>query len=107
MPRKKISKKQEKLSLESLEDHLIGENTTIDGLKGCMIDALFDDDCDTFSGCIGLLIRKFDYSEITSFTGLSKSTLYRMRTPRANPTLDNIAKVMNFVHHKWETERAA
>jgi DNA-binding phage protein len=45
------------------------------------------------------LLDKCDYTEITKKTGLSKSTLYRMCEPDANPTFVNIGKVLNFINH--------
>jgi DNA-binding phage protein len=63
------------------------------------MEALFEADFDTFKGCIAILLDKCDYSEITKKTGLSKSTLYRMCEPQANPTLENIGKVLSYINH--------
>jgi DNA-binding phage protein len=72
---------------------------SISGLKEAITEALFEADYDTFKGCIAILLDKCDYSEITKRTGLSKSTLYRMCEPGANPTLENIGKVLSYIHH--------
>jgi DNA-binding phage protein len=39
-------------------------------------------------------------------TGLSKSTLYRMCEPDANPTLENIGRVLSYVNRIAEIEAA-
>lgn len=79
---------------------------SLSGLKEALAEALFEADYDTFKGCIAILLDKCDYAEITKKTGLSKSTLYRMCEPDSNPTLENIGKVLNYVHNK-DAERAA
>jgi len=76
-----------------------GADVSIAGLKEAIMEALFEADFDTFKGCIAILLDKCDYSAITKKTGLSKSTLYRMCEPDANPTLENIGKVLNFINH--------
>ena len=100
MPRKKLLKKPRK-SLRGKplrQDYKAGTDVSISGLKSAIIEALFEVDFDTFKGCIAVLLDKCDYKEITKKTGLSKSTLYRMCEPESNPTLENISKVLNFIH---------
>ena len=99
MPKKKISKKRAKSSSEKSQtkSYRPGTDVSIDGLKAAITEALFDADFDTFKGCIAILLNKFDYRDITKSTGLSKSTLYRMSEPTANPTLENVCKVLNFI----------
>ena len=45
-----------------------------------------------------ILLDKFNYTDITAKTGLSKSTLYRMCEPTSNPTLENIGKVLSYIN---------
>ena len=101
MHKKKISKKPAKFSKEKAlaKPYTAGTDVSVAGLKEAIMEALFEADYDTFKGCIAILLDKCDYSEITKKTGLSKSTLYRMCEPDANPTLENIGKVLNFIHH--------
>ena len=75
-----------------------GEDVSIEGLKEAIIDSLLEADYETFRGCIAILLDKYEYREITKATGLSKSTLYRMCEPTSNPTLENIGRVLNFIH---------
>lgn len=84
----------------------MGTDVSIEGLKSAIIEALFETDFETFKGCIALLLDKCDYKEITKKTGLSKSTLYRMCEPGANPTLENVSKVLNFINY-LDTQTAA
>lgn len=100
MRKKKMSKKHVKSSKEKLstESYRPGTDVSISGLKEAITEALFEADYDTFKGCIAILLDKCDYSEITKKTGLSKSTLYRMCEPDANPTLENIGKVLNYIN---------
>jgi DNA-binding phage protein len=101
MHKKKISKKPARSSKEKAfaKPYKAGTDVSIAGLKEAIIEALFEADYDTFKGCIAILLDKCDYTEITKKTGLSKSTLYRMCEPDANPTLENIGKVLNFIKH--------
>ncbi len=108
MPRKKTSKKRAKSSSGKRLAKLYkpGVDVSIEGLKEAITEALFEADFDTFKGCIAILLDKYDYREITKSTGLAKSTLYRMCEPTANPTLENICKVLSFIH-ELEESRAA
>lgn len=100
MPRKKTSKKLAQSLKESpqAEHYSPGEGVSIQGLKEAITEALFEADYDTFKGCISILLEKTDYNDITSKTGLSKSTLYRMCEPTSNPTLENIGKVLSYIN---------
>lgn len=100
MPRKRISKKLANFSSGKAlaKPYKPGTDVSIDGLKEAITEALFEADFDTFKGCIAILLDKFDYRVITKATGLSKSTLYRMCEPAANPTLENVCKVLNFIN---------
>jgi len=108
MPKKKISKKPEKFSKEKpqAKKYKAGTDVSVSGLKEAIVEALFEADFDTFKGCIAILLEKCDYLEITQKTGLSKSTLYRMCEPSSNPTLENIGKVLNYIHD-MDAEKAA
>lgn len=108
MPRKKTLKKLANFSSgKSLaKAYKPGADVSIDGLKEAITEALFEADFDTFKGCIAILLDKFDYREITKATGLSKSTLYRMCEPAANPTLENVCKVLNFINDLGDSEAA-
>ena len=108
MPKKKISKARGKSSSEKsmAKAYKPGTDVSIEGLKEAITEALFEADFDTFKGCIAILLDKCDYRVITKSTGLSKSTLYRMCDREANPTLENICKVLNFIH-KLEGSNAA
>ena len=101
MRRKKISKKPVRSSKGKplRRDYKPGTDVSIEGLKEAIIEALFETDFDTFKGCIALLLDKCDYKQITKKTGLSRSTLYRMCELDSNPTLENISKVLSFIHH--------
>ncbi len=101
MLKKKISKRPAKSSKEKAlaKPYKAGTDVSISGLKEAITEALFEADYDTFKGCIAILLDKCDYSEITKKTGLSKSTLYRMCEPDANPTLENIGKVLSYINH--------
>jgi DNA-binding phage protein len=101
MHKKKISKKPARSSKEKslARPYKPGADVSVAGLKEAIMESLFEADYDTFKGCIAILLDKCDYSEITKKTGLSKSTLYRMCEPDANPTLENIGKVLNFINH--------
>lgn len=101
MHKKKTSKKLAKSSKEKVlaKPYKAGTDVSLSGLKEAITEALFEADYDTFKGCIAILLDKCDYSEITKKTGLSKSTLYRMCEPDANPTLENIGKVLNYINH--------
>ena len=88
------------------EKYSPGQSLTITGIKEALTEALFEADFDTFKGCIAILLDKYDYREITRVTGLTKTTLYRMCEPTSNPTLENIGKVLNYVH-SLELEEAA
>ena len=100
MPNKKISKKLAPSSKEKVmaEDYTPGSDVSIQGLKEAITEALFEADYDTFKGCISILLDKCDYTDITTKTGLSKSTLYRMCEPTSNPTLENIGKVLSYIN---------
>jgi predicted transcriptional regulator len=104
MRKKKISKKLVKSSkaLPLSESYKPGTDVSISGLKEAITEALFE----TFKGCIAILLEKYDYAEITKKTGLAKSTLYRMCEPGANPTLENIGKVLNFINNMDVAEAA-
>lgn len=108
MPKKKTSKKRGKSSSEKslAKAYKPGADVSIGGLKEAITEALFEADFDTFKGCIAILLDKYDYREITKSTGLSRSTLYRMCEPAANPTLENVCKVLNFIHDLDESEAA-
>lgn len=100
MLKKKISKKPVK-SLKGkrqAESYKAGSDVSIAGLKEAITEALFEADYDTFKGCIAILLDKCNYTDITKKTGLSKSTLYRMCEPDANPTLENIGKVLSYIN---------
>lgn len=101
MNKKRISKKLGKSSKERPRATIykVGADVSISGLKEAITEALFEADYDTFKGCIAILLDKCDYSEITKKTGLTKSTLYRMCEPDANPTLENIGKVLNYINN--------
>ena len=101
MYRKKISKKLARSSKGKplRKSYKPGTDVSIEGLKAAITEALFEIDCDTFKGCIALLLDKYDYKEITKKTGLSRSTLYRMCEPDSNPTLENISKVLSFINY--------
>ena len=100
MPKKKTSKKPVGSSKGKplAKTYSAGTDVSISGLKEAITEALFEADYDTFKGCIAILLDKCDYNDITSKTGLSKSTLYRMCEPDSNPTLENIGKVLNFIN---------
>ncbi len=101
MLKKKISKKPATSSKGKAlaNPYKPGTDVSISGLKEAITEALFEADYDTFKGCIAILLDKCDYSEITKKTGLSKTTLYRMCEPEANPTLENIGKVLSYINH--------
>ncbi len=100
MRKKKTSKKPANSSKEKplAKAYRAGDDVSVSGLKEAITEALFEADYDTFKGCIAILLDKQDYREITKKTGLSKSTLYRMCEPDSNPTLENIGKVLNYIH---------
>ena len=100
MPKKKTSKRPEKSLKERplAETYNPGTDVSIIGLKEAITEALFEADYDTFRGCIAILLDKYDYREITKVTGLSKTTLYRMCEPTSNPTLENIGRLLNYIH---------
>ena len=100
MRKKKISKKHGNFSKEKplAKNYKAGADVSLSGLKEAITEALFEADYETFKGCIAILLDKCDYAEITKKTGLSKSTLYRMCEPDANPTLENIGKVLSYIH---------
>ena len=108
MPKKKTSKKPVKFSSEKpqAKTYNPGTEVSIEGLKEAITEALFEADFDTFKGCIAILLDKCDYREITKSTGLSKSTLYRMCEPTANPTLGNVCKVLNFIQELEDSQAA-
>lgn len=108
MHKKKTSKKLAKSSPRKSQSRAYkpGTDVSIEGLKEAITEALFEADFDTFKGCIAILLDKCDYREITKATGLSKSTLYRMCELRANPTLENICKVLNFINDLDERKAA-
>ncbi len=108
MHKKKISKKLVKSLKEKplAKSYKPGSDVSISGLKEAITEALFEADYDTFKGCIAILLEKCDYSQITKKTGLSKSTLYRMCAPDANPTLENIGKVLHFINEMDVTATA-
>ena len=108
MTKKKISKRRRGYSKEKpLAKHYSpGKNISITGLKEALLEALLEADFDTFHGCIAILLEKQDPKDVVQKTGLSKSTLYRMSAPNSNPTLENIGKVLNYIHN-LETGMAA
>ncbi len=108
MPNKKISKKPEKFSKEKprAKKYKAGTDVTLSGLKEAITEALFEADYDTFKGCIAILLDKYDYRKIVEYTGLPKSTLYRMCEPSSNPTLESIGKVLNFINEINSKEAA-
>ncbi len=108
MAKAKTSKKPVKSSKENAKAEIYspGSEVSITGLKEAIIEALFEADFDTFKGCIAILLEKYDYKEITKSTGLSKSTLYRMCEPTANPTLENVSKVLRYINQLEETTAA-
>ena len=100
MPNKKISKEPVQSSKEKTmaKEYTPGSDVSIRGLKEAITEALFEADYDTFKGCISILLDKCDYTDITTKTGLSKSTLYRMCEPTSNPTLENIGRVLSYIN---------
>jgi len=108
MPKKKTSEKRVRSSPgKSLAKvYKPGTDVSIEGLNEAITEALFEADFDTFKGCIAILLDKYDYRVITKSTGLSKSTLYRMCEPTANPTLENVCKVLNFIHELDDSQAA-
>ena len=108
MPKKKISKKLAEFSSgkSQAKAYKPGADVSIDGLREAITEALFESDFDTFKGCIAILLDKCDYRVITKATGLSKSTLYRMCEPTANPTLENVCKVLSFINDLDESKAA-
>ena len=107
MPRKKTSAKPVKSSQERpFENYSPGTDVSMVGLKEAIVEALMEDDVDTFKGCVALVLKKCGYREIMEETGLSRSTLYRMCEPGSNPTLENISKVMSFINNRDERKAA-
>jgi hypothetical protein len=108
MPKKKISKKLAEFSSgkSQAKAYKPGTEVSINGLREAITEALFESDFDTFKGCIAILLDKYDYRVITKATGLSKSTLYRMCEPTANPTLENVCKVLSFINDLDESRAA-
>ena len=101
MPRKKTSVKPVKFSEERpFEDYSPGADVSLAGLKEAIVEALLENDIDTFKGCIALTLKRYGYREIAGQTGLSKSTLYRMCEPGSNPTLENVGKFMSFINEE-------
>ena len=78
----------------------MGHDVSSEGLKEAVTEALSEADFDTFRGCIAILLEKYDYQYITKGTRLSKSKLYRMCAPNSNPTLENIVRVLHFIHEE-------
>ena len=108
MPRKKTSARPAKSSQERpFEDYSPGTDVSMGGLKEAIVEALMEEDIDTFKGCVALILKKCGYREITEETGLSRSTLYRMCEPGSNPTLENISKVMSFINNRDDEKKAA
>jgi len=99
MPKKKTLKKpgQSSKGKSRAKAYKPGADVSITGLKEAITEALFEADYDTFKGCIAILLDKVDYTEITTSTGLSKNTLYRMSEPDSNPTLENVCKVLHYM----------
>lgn len=97
MPKTKTSKNLGKSSKGKSTSYRPGDDTSLQGIKEAIIEALFEADFDTFKGCIAILLEKFDYQIITKETGLSKTTLYRMCDPSSNPTMENIGRVLQFI----------
>jgi DNA-binding phage protein len=108
MPKKKTSKKQEESSKRKskAEPYRPGSDVSFEGLKDAMVEALFEEDYDTFKGCIAILIEKAGYQQLVKVTGLSKSTLYRMCEPTSNPTLENVGKIMSYIQSQVDTKAA-
>lgn len=98
MAKSKISKEREELfKVNGLTLWDPTENTTLEGLKECMKEALFEDDIETFQGALLIILDHYYYKDIVEKTGLSKSTLYRMCNPKSNPTLSNVCKVLAYI----------
>lgn len=98
MAKKKTSKKLGKTLPAKAVKYKPGADVSVGGLKEALVQAMLESDFDTFKGCIAILLDKFEYTDITAATGLSKSTLYRMCEPTSNPTLENVCKVLSFIH---------
>ena len=81
------------------QDYKPGTDVSIEGLRLAIIEALSENDLDTFKGCVALLLDKCGYRAVTKKTGLLKSTLYKMCEPDSNPTLKNVSKVLHFIKH--------
>jgi DNA-binding phage protein len=79
------------------EAYQVGSDVSFEGLKEAMVEALFEEDYDTFKGCIAILIEKVGYQELVEATRLSKTTLYRMCEPTSNPTLKNTGKILKYI----------
>ena len=108
MPKKKTFKKQGEFSKgkSKAEPYRAGSDVSFEGLKEAMVEALFEEDYDTFKGCIAILIEKTGYQQLVEATGLSKSTLYRMCAPTSNPTLENVGKIMSYIQAQVDSRAA-
>ena len=109
--KKELSKKKVErrklLKSAKANDYIPGTDVTLIGLKEAIQEALFEQDFDTFRGCVSILLEKVDYKSITQATKLSKTTLYRMTEPDSNPTLENTMKVLHFINQCSKEKEAA
>ena len=101
MPRKEVSKTFINPSRQKplRTDYKPGTDVSIKGIKLAIAEALFENDLDTFQGCISFLLDKCKDKDITKKTGLLKSTLHNMCKPNSNPSLKKVTKVLSYIKH--------
>jgi probable addiction module antidote protein len=56
-----------------------------------------DGDPDDIKSALYAVIKRFGATNISSSTGIPRTTLYDMCKDDSNPTLDNLCKVMDFL----------
>ena len=86
MTRKKILDQHDEFSKGKplRRDYKPGTDVSIEGLKSAIIEALDEQDYDTFKGCIAMLLDKKEITRKAAF--LKEHTLYRMCKPDSDLT---------------------
>jgi probable addiction module antidote protein len=90
MPKMKFKKGVKTIkdnSMESLKDK--------QGVREALSECLFDDDMEGFKEILKAHLEVRNISNFTKETGLPRKTIYKILEPDSNPTLKNIAKLLN------------
>lgn len=108
MPRKKTSKEQEspfdvmkpiklKSGVKEYQEGVLVSLHSSESTLSALIDCLKRGDAKMFKEILRGHLEYADKNSLAEKSGISRRTLYRMLSETGNPTLDNIAKMINAI----------